>query len=121
MPRFWTSLAEPWQICLEEAWTAYCAGSLPIGAAVVDRAGWIVARGRNRIHEDEAEGGHLRGHRLAHAEMNALVALDYRAIDPRDCILYTTTEPCPLCTGAIRIGATGADISDGLAGVLGEG
>lgn len=99
----WDTLAAPWRCCLEEAWAAYRAGSLPIGAAVTDAAGNIVARGRNRIFERQAEGQVLRGHRLAHAEMNALVALDWTAVEPRDCAIYTTTEPCPLCAGAIRM------------------
>ncbi len=51
---------------------------------------------------------HIHGHRLAHAEMNALNALDYGRLDPRNCTLYTTTEPCPLCTGAIRMTKIGA-------------
>jgi tRNA(adenine34) deaminase len=98
----WDSLAEPWQICIEEAWTAYCHGSLPIGAAITDRDGQLLARGRNRIFELEAEGRLLSGHRLAHAEVNALISLDWRTVDPRSTILYTTTEPCPFCCGAVR-------------------
>jgi tRNA(Arg) A34 adenosine deaminase TadA len=78
-------------------------GSLPIGAAITDGKGHILARGRNRFHEMDAEGPRLCGHRLAHAEMNALLALDWQAVDPRRCVLYTTTEPCPLCVGAIRM------------------
>lgn len=99
----WQHLAVPWQACLEEAWVAYRAGSLPIGAVVTDREGRIIARGRNRIFEAGAEGRHIYGHRLAHAEVNALNALDYATVDPTTCVLYTTTEPCPLCTGAIRV------------------
>lgn len=99
----WERLAPPWQACIEEAWAAYRAGSLPIGAAITDRSGRILARGRNRIFETDAEGHLLRGHRLAHAEMNALIALDWAGVHPHDCILYTTTEPCPLCAGAVRM------------------
>lgn len=99
----WEELAAPWCACVEEAWMAYRAGSLPIGAAITDQQGRILARGRNRIFETDAEGQLLRGHRLAHAEMNALIALDWTDIHPHDCILYTTTEPCPLCTGAVRM------------------
>ena len=72
----WESLAAPWQCCLEEAWAAYGAGSIPIGAAITDQQGRILARGRNRIFEETAPGKLLCGHRLAHAEMNALIALD---------------------------------------------
>jgi hypothetical protein len=37
---------------------------------------------------------------LAHAEVNALLALDSDHADPHTCILYTSCEPCPLCFGA---------------------
>jgi len=53
----WEALTVPWRACLEEAWAAYRAGSLPIGAAIADPAGSVIARGRNRIHEHEADGG----------------------------------------------------------------
>lgn len=90
-------------MCVEEAWEAYRANSLPIGAVVTDAHGNVISRGRNRIHERSGEDGPLFGHKLAHAELNALVKLDYDAHDPRRCTLYTTTEPCPLCAGALRI------------------
>lgn len=99
----WSRLTPPWQACVEEAWSAYTAGSLPIGAAICDDGGRILARGRNRIHERQAEGGALCGHRLAHAEINALLLLPWDQIDPAACALYTTTEPCPLCVGAVRM------------------
>ncbi len=63
----------------------------------------MVSRGRNRVFEPQTEHPFLAGHRLAHAEVNALVGLDYASVDPLDCTLYTTTEPCPLCTGAVRV------------------
>src|SRR4051794_12741046 len=96
----WETLTPPWQACLEEAWAAYYAGSVPIGAVITDTAGQILARGRNRMGEQDAQGNTLYGHRLAHAEVNALLALDHTAVDPAACVLYSTTEPCPLCTGA---------------------
>ncbi len=34
--------------------------------------------------------------------MNALLALEALHDSRHECVLYTTTEPCPLCTGAIR-------------------
>jgi tRNA(adenine34) deaminase len=99
----WQQLTEPWQKCVEEAWVAYCKGSLPIGAVLTDADGCIVARGRNRIYEHEASGKLLCGYRLAHAEINALIATDWSTVNARTCILYTTTEPCPLCVGAVRM------------------
>jgi len=99
----WPSLTRPWRACLEEAWAAYCAGSVPIGAAITDSAGRVVARGRNCMFEPSAEGYGLAGNRMAHAEMNALLALGGHEIDPRPCALYTTMEPCPMCIGAARM------------------
>jgi tRNA(Arg) A34 adenosine deaminase TadA len=96
----WHTLTLPWRTCLEEAWTAYRAGAIPIGAAITDPSGSILARGHNRVFSDIAPGRRPHGHPLAHAEMHAFDRLDWDSIDPRDCILYTTTEPCPLCFGA---------------------
>ncbi len=96
----WESLSNPWRACFEEAWAAYCAGSVPIGAVVTDATGRILSRGRNRIYEDVGESGYLYGQILAHAELNALVTLETRGIDRHTSVLYTTTEPCPLCMGA---------------------
>jgi tRNA(adenine34) deaminase len=101
----WQSLSQPWRACLEEAWTAYCAGSVPIGACITDDADRVIARGRNCMFEPSAEGCGLSGCRMAHAEMNALLALggcDHN-VDPRQCTLYTTAEPCPMCIGAARM------------------
>ena len=64
----WTELTTPWQAAFEQAWKAYRAGSLPMGAVVVGRNGRIVGRGRNRIFETTAEVPEtqlLLGNRLA--------------------------------------------------------
>lgn len=107
-PGNWDDLLHPWQWCIEEAWQAYCMGSLPIGAVIIDEAGQLLARGRNRMYEDEAQGQMLYGHRLAHAEINALLSVEWKNVNPRQCMLYTTTEPCPLCVGAVRLTRIGA-------------
>jgi tRNA(adenine34) deaminase len=98
---FWNTLAFPWQACMEEAWSAYRAGSVPIGAVVTAANGKILSRGRNRISESIADGGYLYGQTLAHAELNALVTLPGEDVDRHSCILYSTFEPCPLCLGAL--------------------
>jgi tRNA(Arg) A34 adenosine deaminase TadA len=98
----WHSLSLPWQACLEQAWEACCAGTIPIGAAIAGPEGQVVAVGRNRIYQErEASMHYISGVRLAHAEMNALIAFDGHTLDPHQCTLYTTTEPCPMCAGAI--------------------
>jgi len=95
----WETLAPPWQACLEETWDACCAGNVPIGAVITDANGEIVARGRNRREEPHRDDGYVHANPLAHAELNALLALP-REIDSHLCTLYTVTEPCPLCLGA---------------------
>lgn len=102
------TLEPAWRACVEEAWGAYRAGSLPIGAVLVDEDGAVVARGRNRLAEGGGEAGaegapaYLSGLPLAHAEVNALLALGGRRPEP-GWTLWTSTEPCPLCMGASRM------------------
>ena len=103
----WEELSEPWRVCAKEAWEAYGRGSLPIGAVVTDSRGKVVSRGRNRIHERSGPPGAVFDHKLAHAELNALLSLDHRGNDPHACVLWTTTEPCPLCAGAARMADIG--------------
>ncbi len=103
----WETLSEPWRACVGLAWEAYREGSLPIGAVVADAEGRVLAVGRNRIHERSGPPGAVFGRKLAHAELNALLSLDAETADPRACVLYTTTEPCPLCVGAARMADVG--------------
>lgn len=93
-------LAEPWREVLGLGWEAYDAGTIPVGAVVVDEDGAIVTRGRNRIF-DGPHDGQLSGSRLAHAEVNALVSLD-PACHYGEWTLYSLLEPCHLCIGAAQ-------------------
>lgn len=97
----WDSISPPWQAALELVWEAYCDDCIPIAAVITDPDGDILATGRNRIRGKPSHhlGVHA-GNRLAHAEVEALNKLDYASIDPHSCVLYTTTEPCPMCLGA---------------------
>jgi len=80
-------------------WEAYAVGTIPVGAVVVDEAGEIVSRGRNRIL-DEVHATQLGRTRLAHAELNALLELSSdRTYE--DFTLYTALEPCHLCLSAM--------------------
>jgi tRNA(adenine34) deaminase len=99
----WDSLSIPWQAALEQAWEAHCAGDLPIGAVITGPQGEILARGRNRIFSNKAPRGQIAGDTLAHAELNALLALQADQPTRHGCTLYTTLEPCPLCLGALYI------------------
>ena len=96
---FWETLSEPWQAALEMAWEGYCAGTLPIGAAVADHEGKVLSRGRNRSMDQCAPNKQIFGDMLAHAELNALIELQLDQESRHSTALYTTMEPCPLCIG----------------------
>lgn len=96
----WENLSLPWQAALEMAWEAYCSGTIPIGAVVADADGNVVARGRNRIMDTSAPEKQVYNDMLAHAEINALLALNIDQESRHTSALYTTMEPCPLCMGA---------------------
>jgi tRNA(adenine34) deaminase len=98
-------LRAPWPEVFSLMWEAYLAGTIPVGAVVVDEAGEVVGRGRNRTF-DKGRDKQLSGSRLAHAEVNALLALGsdstYEGFS-----LYTSLEPCHLCVSAaiaVRVG-----------------
>jgi tRNA(adenine34) deaminase len=98
-------LDTPWREVLLLGWEAYDAGTIPVGAIVVDGAEAVVSRGRNRIF-DASEDGQLAGSRLAHAEINALLGLSADRLHEH-CTLYSLLEPCHLCMGAayaVRVG-----------------
>ncbi len=94
----WNSLSPGWRRAFDEAWASWCSGNLGIGAALVaPETGEIVAAGRNRVNQREAEPRTLSGNFMAHAEMNAFAAMDRFKADGLD--LYTTLEPCLMCAG----------------------
>jgi tRNA(Arg) A34 adenosine deaminase TadA len=102
----WDALEAPWRLCLELAWEAYGAGTIPVGAALVDGTGAVVAEGRNRIYEPVAPDGQIAHSLLAHAEVNTLVGLDPEQ-RYEDHVLYTSLEPCLLCVGATVMATVG--------------
>ena len=100
----WRELEEPWRAALELAWEAHLAGTIPVGSVVAAADGRLVARGRNRIYD--APGRGLAGSRLAHAEVDALAQLPATS-RYRDHVLYSTLEPCLLCTAATMLATVG--------------
>jgi tRNA(Arg) A34 adenosine deaminase TadA len=100
MVAIWEGLEPAWHACFLLAWESFQARSIPVGAVLVDGAGTIVARGRNRLSENTRFEGQVSGSGIAHAEINALVTLSPG--DYSDHVLYTTLEPCLLCTAALR-------------------
>jgi tRNA(Arg) A34 adenosine deaminase TadA len=98
----WAGVEEAWREVFQLAWEAHAARTIPVGAVVVDADGAILARGRNRIFEQDAPPSQLANSRLAHAEVNALAQLGMERTYG-DCVLLTTLEPCALCVGAASL------------------
>ena len=83
------------QAAIEEAEAGLAEGGIPIGSVVVHE-GTIVGRGHNRRVQ--------QGSAILHGEMDALERTGRRpASFYRECTLYTTLSPCPMCTGAILL------------------
>jgi tRNA(adenine34) deaminase len=117
----WNQLSEPWKRSFIQAWEAYCNGSIPIGAVLVNGQNEIVFEGRNRVHETTGPEKQICSNRLAHAEMNVLLQLeieDYKKLGQAS--IYSTMEPCIQCFGAIILSKINniyfAAIDDKLAG-----
>ena len=113
-------MADPWDDVFELMWAAYAAGTIPVGAVVLDEAGSIVARGRNRILDEPGERGLARS-RLAHAEINALAGLD-SSRRYEGYTLLSALEPCHLCLSAaiaVRVGRVRYAAPDPYAGSVG--
>ncbi|KAG1667435.1 hypothetical protein FOA52_004852 [Chlamydomonas sp. UWO 241] len=107
-------------VAIQQARVAALAGEVPVGAALLDASGRVVAAAHNETV--------ARTSPLAHAEMLVLEA-GARALGAwrlLDCTLYVTCEPCPMCAGAVlqarlkrlvygarqpRIGADGSWVS----------
>lgn len=97
------SLGPEWDVALDLAWESARAGSLGVGAVVTDTRGQVVATGRNRILETDAGEDLLAGSIVAHAETNALAKLRWPPREKDGLVLWTTLEPCLMCSGAIRM------------------
>ena len=83
------------------AWNAYKRGSMPIGCAIINGSGVLMARGENSIYATD-KNEVVSGHRLAHAELNAILKVNGdEHPNIGSYVLYATMEPCAMCYGAI--------------------
>lgn len=85
------------EIALKEAEQALKENTYPIGAVIVDESGNLIAKGRNRVHPNQDATAHAEIDAIrnaGHAILNAKVKREKFTI-------YTTLEPCPMCTGGI--------------------
>ncbi len=83
------------KVAIEEAQTGLQEGGIPIGSVLVYK-GKVIGRGHNRRVQ--------QGSTILHGEMDALEnAGRLPASVYRECTLYTTLSPCPMCSGAILL------------------
>jgi tRNA(adenine34) deaminase len=86
---------EMMRVALEQARKAVASGDIPVGAAIFNASGELIATGHNEreLHKDPT----------AHAEIVAIRSASERLGDWHltDHTLVVTLEPCAMCAGAI--------------------
>ena len=79
------------QAAIDEAKKGLAEGGIPIGSVLVHK-GKIIGRGRNMRVQS--------GDPLLHGEMSAFKDAGRQPASVyRECTLYTTLSPCPMCSG----------------------
>lgn len=80
---------------VKEAEIGISEGGIPIGSVLVHN-GKVIGRGHNkRVQKDSV---------ILHGEMDALENAGRQTADIyKDCVLYTTLSPCPMCSGTILL------------------
>ncbi len=83
------------RMAIEVAKTAKRKNNLPFGCILVGKDGEVLLKGENTINTD--------GDCLAHAEINLIreACKKYNHTYLNECSIYTSDEPCPMCTSAI--------------------
>ncbi|HEX9828300.1 MAG TPA: nucleoside deaminase [Flavobacteriaceae bacterium] len=80
---------------IKEAEISLSEGGIPIGSVIV-HADKIIGRGHNRRVQN--------GSVILHGEMDALENAGRQPASVyKNCILYTTLSPCPMCSGTILL------------------
>jgi cytosine deaminase len=83
------------QAAIAEARKGLAEGGIPIGSVIV-HDGKIIGRGHNKRVQD--------GSVVLHGEMDAFENAGRQPASVyRNCTLYTTLSPCPMCSGAILL------------------
>ncbi|HVE16974.1 MAG TPA: nucleoside deaminase [Chthoniobacterales bacterium] len=79
------------QAAIDEAKKGLAEGGIPIGSVIVHQ-GKIIGRGHNMRVQN--------GDPLLHGEMSAFKDAGRQPASVyRECVLYTTLSPCPMCSG----------------------
>ncbi|GAA4303774.1 nucleoside deaminase [Nibribacter koreensis] len=83
------------QAAFEEAQKGYDEGGIPIGSVLVHK-GKIIGRGHNKRVQN--------GSPILHGEMDALENAGRQPASVyKECTMYTTLSPCPMCSGTILL------------------
>lgn len=81
--------------CIEVAEAAVAHGNRPFGAVLVDSRGRVVLEAENTVATDSDCTGHAETNLVRTASQR----FDHDHLS--GCSVYTSTEPCPMCAGAI--------------------
>lgn len=81
------------RLAMEKALTGTAKGQTPFGACIV-RKGVVVAVEHNRVWQTTDI--------TAHAEVQAIrrACRKLKTVSLKDCVIYSTCEPCPMCFSA---------------------
>jgi cytosine/creatinine deaminase len=83
------------QAAIEEAKKGYAEGGIPIGSVLVHQ-GKIIGKGHNKRVQ--------KGSVVLHGEMDALENAGRQPASVyKECTIYTTLSPCPMCSGTILL------------------
>ncbi|WP_340016288.1 nucleoside deaminase [Paenibacillus sp. FSL K6-1318] len=88
-------------LALEEAEQSFTEGTYPIGAIIVDVDGIVVSKGRNRVFSDCDPTAHAEVDAIRRAGKHLLDVEKKKFSKKKDLTLYTTCEPCPMCSCTI--------------------
>ncbi|MDF3079173.1 MAG: cytidine deaminase [Sphingobacteriaceae bacterium] len=83
------------QAAFAEAQKGYDEGGIPIGSVLVHK-GKIIGSGHNKRVQE--------GSVILHGEMDALQNAGRQPASVyKECVIYTTLSPCPMCSGTILL------------------
>jgi tRNA(Arg) A34 adenosine deaminase TadA len=92
--------------CLELAHESFLAGGLPVGCVIAASSGERVSEGRNRAYDPPGGADRLQRTPIAHAEMNALAAIDTET-QLGGLTLWSSHRPCLMCAAACEFTGVG--------------
>ena len=89
------------RLAISVAWQAREHGNHPFGATLVDAHNQVLLQAENTVVTGRDSTGH------AETNLVRLATRDYSSEKLARCTLYSSTEPCAMCAGAIHWGQIG--------------